>query len=342
MGLLASLSCCDRDPPSPDPSKKPPPQVLATSPRADAKDVSLAQALRIRFDRLLRPSSVLRQSVQVGTGLPEPEAGAPTAPPDFLLEPRWDPYERVASFLLDDGARWLPDTLYFVRLRLPPPDDEIVGIRAFDGAALASEVDFRFTTGAERIDDDTGRDERWPVGRYCDASHGSTIAGNTGITVPGVRGIFERSCASASCHGATSSALGLDLSSSSSIRRTAIGVAAHQTLTGASVGPTSSNPRVFGQAMPRIDPGNPGNSYLLYKVIINPKNYETIPNDDAQLRAWVGDLGSAGPPSADELTRLRGSFVRMHPMPLDGELSSLQMRAIVAWIGDGAKTEDCP
>jgi hypothetical protein len=153
-----------------------------------------------------------------------------------------------------------------------------------------------------------------------------------------------RPCAFAGCHGpgaqsgASSLAMGLDLSSPSGLSATALGVTAHQTQVGEGAEQGETSPLRFGRAMPIIDPGNPGNSYLLYKVLIHPLNH---PRPDGEL--WPA-LGA-------ELERLRDAFVSGLPMPApsassspsglssddpDGTLSAAHARAIAAWIASGA------
>src|SRR5262249_32065299 len=45
---------------------------------------------------------------------------------------------------------------------------------------------------------------------------------------------------------------------------------AHQLQTGEAANEPDKSPLRFGHAMPVIEPGNPGNSYLLYKLLISP------------------------------------------------------------------------
>jgi hypothetical protein len=140
------------------------------------------------------------------------------------------------------------------------------------------------------------------------------------------------------------------------MRITAIGRVAHETEFGDSSGvPLQDSPR-FGVQMPIIDPKNPGNSYLLYKLLRDPKNFE--PCADERLSPICStpanlELSSYAKlplaesesvlPSAEESTRLREWFVRGEAMPFPrGEMDrgvSLQgLRAITAFIAAGA---DC-
>ena len=82
------------------------------------------------------------------------------------------------------------------------------------------------------------------------------------------------------------------------------------------------NPSRFGVQMPRIDPGSPGNSYLMYKLLRSPKNFELTGNSDVCVTAHRVPLpdGQCLPPSEAESARLREWFVRGQPMPLKQDL----------------------
>ena len=114
----------------------------------------------------------------------------------------------------------------------------------------------------------------------------------------------------------------------------------------ATVGDVS--PDRFGRAMPLIDPGNPGNSYLLYKLLANPLNHRR------SSRGVLADPegGFEEPALGLEIDRLRDSVVVGLPMPATtsadptslvnpeddpfGEASLGTMRLIQAWIANGA------
>ena len=155
-----------------------------------------------------------------------------------------------------------------------------------------------------------------------------------------------RPCTYGGCHGPSEGsgtdgstlAMGLDLSSLEGLRATALGVTAHQTQVGEDPELSEASPARFGRTMPLIDPGNPGNSYLVYKLLINPLNH---PRSDGALPGWLDD----------ELGRLRNAFAIGLPMPAqsasspasglasddpDGVLSHQHAEAIAAWIANGA------
>jgi hypothetical protein len=153
--------------------------------------------------------------------------------------------------------------------------------------------------------------------------------------------------------------MGLSLSGATDLLLTAIGRVAHQTETGPGGGIVLVNPSHMGVQMPIIDPGRPGNSYLLYKLLLRPANFRSPPaeqltSDELARRASCTPAYRAQLPSDrtlalphDERQRLREWFVRGEGMPLvarnaDEENSPLTLDAmheIQHWIAQGAA---CP
>jgi len=330
--VVATVFACDRDVPEPA-DERPDLRVLQTLPEAQEPAWPLDRAMRIRFDRYLRPASVIRQSVWVSPGLFDSEAGVPKGPLVFF-KPVYDPYERMVVFQLAPGDRWTPTTLHSVKYEPPQDESDVTGFSAFDGAPLAEAVRFTFMTGDAVSDPDHDVDDNLAPVQFCETDEASD-------RYPAAYEVLRGSCGSASCHGGPEPLAGLDLSSPQGIRGTAIRVAARQTSRGASVGAPVANARRFGDDMPRVDPGNAGNSYLVYKLLINGANHpatgETLDDDP-----WLGGLPPPGPPSWQELSRLRSWFVQGEPMPRGGHLSSGQMRSVVRWILQGAETPACP
>jgi len=121
-------------------------------------------------------------------------------------------------------------------------------------------------------------------------------------------GLFS-SCAFGQCHstdqGIEALAAALDLATPAAIEATAIDATAHQTQMGEASLIGEDDPVRFGRAMPLIDPGNPANSYLVYKVLANDLTF--VPNVDAAESLDEG--------LAEELGRLRASVVVGLPMP---------------------------
>lgn len=159
-------------------------------------------------------------------------------------------------------------------------------------------------------------------------------------------------CAGAGCHGQAAPdqiSMGLDLTTELSVLDTAVGRTAYQTQQGQDSVSPDQTPLRFGRAMPRIDPGNPGNSYLIYKLLINPLNH---PNDGDQLE----------PQLASAVFQLRESIVVGLPMPaalgaptglvprnlatregdLTGEQSFARLQLLSQWIAHGAVLDCSP
>lgn len=332
---IAAMMACDRDEPEPE-LDRPALRIVETFPEAGAVRHPLERAMRIRFDRYLRPASVVRQSVLVTPGLFDADSGAPKGPV-YFFEPVYDPYERMVVLQLSPRARWIPSTLHLVRLLAPEDESSVTGFQAFDGAPLVDNEEFFFVTGDAVSDPANDIDDLRPTVRFCatdDVDPGS-------VTIPAFEVLRDR-CASSGCHGSDGEGpvYGLDLSSSSRILMTTVRVVARQTLTGPSVGPAASNSLRLGDDMARIDPGNAGNSYLVYKLLVNPGNHPEAGEEGKD--PWLGGLSSPGPPPREELERLRSRFVRGEPMPLGGQLRPDEMRSIVRWILQGANTPECP
>jgi hypothetical protein len=310
--------------------------------------------IELRFDRYLLPATAVRQSLQLFTG-----AGELTV----YLEPEYDVIERVLVYRLEAGEALEPGTLYQVQLISPEREGDF-GFRAYDGAPLGEgPVPLRYSFVTERAvpPDPPPRD-----------------------AVPDCDGILadlgRAGCRSSGCHGAleTDPPLGLSLDDERALALTAIDRVAHETAFGASPATPLEDPLRFGIQMPIIDPGNPANSYLLYKLLRKPENYreagscsEDIPEsrldferqcrmlsafEQACLHEPCGTCYSALlvdgvclPPSPEEDVRLREWFVRGHPMPLDGDTGTgqpllrsatkLTLRRLQRWIAAGAP---CP
>jgi hypothetical protein len=122
--------------------------------------------------------------------------------------------------------------------------------------------------------------------------------------------------------------MGLDLSYKSLIEATAIDVTAHQSHTGEAASVAVVGGNRFGRAMAIIKRSDPGNSFLLYKLLINAQNF-----DAAELSGALGD----------EITRLRAGAIAGIPMPAAiaadaAPLSQTELQLISDWIAHGAVT----
>lgn len=307
--------------------------LQASSPEAGQQNVGTELAVRLRFDRFLMPSTVLRQSVFVTPGLLDPVTGESPAG-SYFFEPRYDPYDRVAIFGLQKGGRWNTEVVHTVVVLPPPEAGAVHGFRAFDGAPLDARQVVWFTTGAGPTDPANDVDDAPAKASWCDDVHAP-------VELVAVRKILGR-CSSVGCHGGGAPAAQMDLSDGQAVMRTARGVLAAETAPGEQMGKTAARPAVLGPGMPRIDPGSPGNSYLMYKLLINLDNYPSQGDPQAADPFWERGLPPLSAPSQDEIDRLRNAFVWLDPMPVGGKLSVTEMRTLVVWIAAGAVTADCP
>ena len=191
-------------------------------------------AIQIAFDRYLLPSTVNRQSLGIvdAANMPLPASLAPVV--------TYDPIARTVTVSRPQAA-WLTQGQTY-RLLLAPG-----GLRAIDGAALAEQkLNFTFIVGPPsgvRIE---------PPVSFC----------------RDVLPIMVQKCGSTStCHASSDrAASSLVLTTSAGVGATALNRIAQGSNTGGRAsGPPSAAP-IFGVDMPIIDPGNPGNSWLLYKI----------------------------------------------------------------------------
>lgn len=303
-------------------------------------------SIRVRVDRFLDPVSASRQAICVQSStavidsFEECSAG-------LILRPSYDPMTRTVSYFLEtDTTRLAPDTLYRVSL-FRSEGETGFGLRAFDGAPLGGLFAVELTTEADSAAD-PGVTEGPNLGinfcRKSDCLRGCaerTDAQACAATcTTGAQEVLD-TCAYSGCHQATTEGgqapMGLDMFSADGLQMTAIARVAH----GTARGPAGQTPDVaglaFGRAMAIIAPGDPGNSYLLYKVLANP-------------------AFSAGDPTLapGESERLRSSFVVGAPMPptfpgnaepprpaSNAPMSPENAAILSQWIAAGADTSRC-
>lgn len=285
-----------------------------------------------------------------------------------FFEPEYDLVERVLAYRLGSGLEFQPGLLYTVEV-VVPEEAGADGLRAFDDAPLETAgsvplvFDFRTSVLSDPKPD------------------GPTIPMDCTL---GVRDVFDLVCARSGCHstrdrgknGCPSDQALLDDSQNhfvgcvgvprmgqelyaanaddavagyEALLRTVIGHVAHETEIASTGGVTYENPLRVGVGMPRIDPGKPANSYLMYKLIRKLDNFDPAPGEPPSCTsAWQVALpdGMCLPPSDAESQRLRLWFVRGQPMPfLDNlHINLQQLRDIQAWIAAGVPPEPlfCP
>ena len=300
--------------------------------------VATNATLTLRFDRFLNPASVNRQAIRVFTGDP---GESPAVPFDVA----YDPVERVVQFRMPSGYGFQPRALYQIELVVAEAEGDY-GIRAFDGAPLGGgDVPLHTSFLTSRVTEALVEDSAPSCAEIVSEVLTHPRLGN---------------CASSECHRSVGNALGaapeaLWLDGRANLENTAINHVAHETELGDAAGvPLKHSPR-FGVQMPIIDPKNPGNSYLLYKLLRKPANFEACPPDvTSTVCAAPADKFFSGysrlplpegvslEPSPEESERLREWFVRGEPMPYPrGQARSVSLqglRAISAFIAAGA---DC-
>jgi hypothetical protein len=232
--------------------------------------------IQLTFDRLLLPASITRQSIAVTD-----TTGSPFDSPIII----YDPVGRVVSIanpnpIIDGGGTqcWLTaNQFYNVVIGIPSGTADTGGIRAIDGATLASPLQIGFNSGGNPCPPTPP-----PVTPHADFC-------------ADVLPIFQARCSAPQCHGSpqdvgsdsplfpngySEPAAGLVLDNPAGVYATAVGRVSN----GSNTGPMSTYEppgALFGIDMPLIDPtGNAGNSYLLYKLLLA----DPSPVDDPGLR----------------------------------------------------------
>ncbi len=301
------------------------------------------QPIQLAFDRLLLPDTVIRQSFILVDSFNQPLNPAVT----------YDPVTRVVTLSNPDpndtsGTNWLKvDQPYKIVFFIPQGADDQSGIRAIDRATLdpsqAGQLGFQVAPPNPDLPAETQMS-------FC----------------RDVLPIFSTRCSASTCHGApaqgapgalttdgtTRPAAGLVLETSDGVRNTALRRVANGSNVGALAGEGRSPGRVFGVDMPIIAPGNPSNSWLLYKLMLAP-----APDADGGVLQCNGQAPAAplGPTTAylplgdDERARLsdhvRGNQMPYPPRPGTGDKSENltfdELERIRAWIAQGANVDSC-
>ena len=280
--------------------------------------------IELRFDRYIRPTDAVRQSIRLFTGSTDNSQ---------FLEPTYDVVERVVVYELTRTLA--PDTLYTVEIKIPT-EDSPNGFHAFDGAPLTADgsapLRFNFRTREEEPPPPSGRPPAPTCGEILDVFRDSCARCHSSpLESPGPEetdagcGAGERYDQAVGCVKVPRQ--GLRLGSRDGLVHTAIGKVAHQTEIGPSGGTPLANPDRLGVQMPIVDPGKPGNSYLMYKLLRNRNNLGPCTTD------YNVDLAGQCAFDEDEAERLREWFVRLDPMPADGfSIPRQDLNDIQAWI----------
>lgn len=302
--------------------------------------------IALRFDRFLNSAKANRQAI--GLYSADAEQGFP-----YALVPVYDPVERVLEYRLPPGGRFEPNTLYHFEV-LTGAQAPGGALRAFDGAPV-EEAELPLRIAFITADGPAEVPEEPPAPRCAEVV--SQVFGTLG------------NCAGAECHrrGGNSILMGgpqlgdaphqLWLDNVGNFSLSAIDRVARQTEVGdVSGGVPAVDATRFGARMALVSPGQPGASYLLYKLLLNPDSYATCERDIPLCETGGDPCSSAHPvlplprgecvaPPEDELTRLREWFVRGEPMPransqgARGNVGLQGLRALSAFIASGANCD---
>jgi hypothetical protein len=202
--------------------------------------------VEIAFDRLLDPSSVTRQTFVL-----QDLQGNYVEP-----TPSYDPVARVVRLCFtNEPATLQPDQSYRLTILSPQDAGDPSGLRAIDGAELDPSANpvIEFPVVAATGAGYTGSD----------ACVGASPVDFCSQVFP----IFTSKCGGSVCHAGTLPAAGLQMTTTSGILATAIGRVAQGSNTGdqSQAAPPGI---VFGVDMPIIGTGDPGNSWLMYKLLL--------------------------------------------------------------------------
>jgi len=302
-------------------------------------------AVVLSFDRMLLPLTVVRQSFFIVDAF------------NVALSPtvQYDPVNRVVTLgnPSPNGSEWLKrNQPYKLVLTVPSGDEDTNGVRAIDRAPLdpASERVIAFF-----VDTAPAGVQTAPSMNFCND----------------VLPIFQNHCSASQCHGAptttppssrfpdgkTRPAAGLVLETTAGLEATAINRVAEGSNTGPRTVPRPPG-HVFGFDVPLVEPGDPGNSWLLYKLLIAPPPPAgTAPSQRLKCDGTPGTAPHAPFQPAvayasladDERARL-SDFITGNVMPYPanpgstdrGENLSLdELQRISTWIAQGARTANC-
>jgi hypothetical protein len=298
--------------------------------------------IQIAFDRLLAPDSVTRQSFEVSDGS------------GVYLEPvvTYDPVTRIVSLQSPNppGTSWMTiGVTYYVQIGVAKASDTtgLTGPKAIDGATLTQAVTEVFQAVAPAAGGTASADRAID---FCDD----------------ILPIFQANCTTGACHGSPSAGSepreGLILDTPTGILNTAINRASQESNTGALAGlPTAAEQ--FSVDMPIIASGSPGDSWLVYKLLLAPNPPATTSSPatcgDAGAPASVFQAPSSDPMapsvplSASEQAILSEMILgEQMPYPYPGLNTALGIDAqerIRAWIvqlndpsNTAAQIQECP
>jgi hypothetical protein len=295
------------------------------------QNVSATQSLvvgapiELAFDRLLDPASVTRQTFVL-----QDLAGNAVVP-----TPSYDPVARVVRLCMTDAPALQADQTYRLTLVAPQSSTDPAGLRAIDGAGLDPSVnpviEFPVVAGATYAGPD--------------ACSGATAVDFCTDVFP----IFASACGLSTCHSGSLPAAGLEMTTPQGIQATAIGRVAQGSNTGmlAQAAPPgilgAGQHELFGVDMPIVGPDDPGDSWLIYKLLLAVPSATTV-----QDNRYPG-VAPAWTVMSDEERATLSNYIlgREMPYPLDpsaapggstnpATLSVDELDTVSAWILQGA------
>ncbi len=216
--------------------------------RAEEAAAPAGERIELFFDRLLLQSTITRQTFV----LTDLNGNTPGTPPTL----QYDPVARAV--VIYPQTPLMACQTYKVTMVTPQSATDANGLRAIDGATLDPLV--------------------YPVVEFpveCAGDAGADGGGAVAAAPPipsvdfcsQVIPILQSKCDGNTCHGGPLPAAGLRLDSPQAIASTAIGRVAQGSNTGAR---STSQPAtlLFGQDVPIVQAGTPGNSWLMYKLLM--------------------------------------------------------------------------
>jgi hypothetical protein len=218
----------------------------------------------------------------------------------------YDPIARTVT-LLPPKQPWLTEgQTYTLVLGIPDGDEDQGGVRAIDRAKLFA---------------DQKREIAFLVGPKT-----SAVIEPTATLCRDVLPIFTAKCNLPTCHGnGDSAAASLVLDTSAGIAATALNRIAQGSNTGGRSSGAPSASRLFGVDMPIIDPGNPGNSWLMYKIDLarQPVLTQAVPSFacttgllEPEQKLAFSPLVAQAQRNADEIERsILSDFILGREMP---------------------------
>lgn len=276
------------------------------------RPLPIDESIQVSFDRFLNPLTVSRQSIALRDEFNQ----APVNP-----TVTYDPVRRVATLSnpSPDGKPWLTASLPYkiIVSRTVTADD--LSLRTLEGGGVEKTVIIGFFATAAR-----GRPAA-PATSFC----------------RDVLPVLQGACGS--CHGddPKKAWAGLRLASPDGVKDTAIGKVAIETAVSGRAVPSPPGPK-FGQNVPIVDPGNPGNSYLLYKLLLGSAANATPRTacGGAPIVVPKWDVATLPRDWEDERSRL-ADVIPGRGMPLAGGVAEEELDRIRQWIAEGATVDAC-